>query len=537
MLKQLQKIAAIATSASPHDADVVAACDLIAGALGAKEAYVIRAGDPHFVRIGSHLSPTEYGIKQRGLWLIWQGLARQPESAAASAQVSERLVLEGVPLAEGSSGNYIAAIIPGDESNSEMLIIERGKSTPVDPNEVALVEAVRPILCQLLAKVLDAERQDRQQRQLSSLADVARAFNNAHDLDSPLTDLATAIAKATGFDWVTVYSYDETLQNILDSGANIARHANTETAAMARDGRVRQLSGTTDVAAFRSRMRSGAPILVPDVFAAEAKTPPDLLSYYERAHILSIAWFPLLFQDTMLGSINLSSSTLRPFDDAEVVFLTDLATQAATAVKGMRLYRDLERSKQEILEYAEKLAEASQAEHFLARTDALTGIPNRRYLEEVLRAECARAARYREPVSVVMADLDHFKDINDSFGHPVGDEALRLVARVARECARASDFLGRWGGDEFLFILPHTEADDGQTFANRFRTQLAATPFRPEGSDHAKYIRVSAGVADAVPPGKDDAGLLVTWADKALYDAKEGGRDQVRLWRPKAEAA
>jgi diguanylate cyclase (GGDEF)-like protein len=278
------------------------------------------------------------------------------------------------------------------------------------------------------------------------------------------------------------------------------------------------------------RMRRGLPFLIPDVFAPEANLPQSMRSYYERAHVNSVAWLPLVFQDRVLGTIDFTSSTKRDFDETELAFLSALAAQAATAVKGMMLYRDLERSRDEVVRSAEKLEEASRADHFMARTDAVTGIPNRRYLEEVLKAESARSSRYREPISVVMADLDYFKLINDQYGHLIGDEALRFVSQVARECSRTSDFVGRWGGDEFLFILPQTSADAAFVFADRFRRELAAKPFRMATGEHMLRIPISAGVADAWPPPAANSETLVSRADQALYDAKQSGRDRVCHW-------
>jgi diguanylate cyclase (GGDEF)-like protein len=303
---------------------------------------------------------------------------------------------------------------------------------------------------------------------------------------------------------------------------------------MGRDGRLQQLLAEAESEAQRSLVRQGRPLLRPDVFAPETGVTPELRSFYERAHILSRASFPLLFQDRLLGMINYSSATPRQFDEAEVAFLGDLAAQAATAVEGMSLYRDLERSRNEVIAYAAKLEETSRVEHFLARTDALTGIPNRRYLEEVLVAECTRADRNRDRLSIVMSDIDDFKSINDAHGHAAGDEALKLVAQVARVSARASDFVGRWGGDEFLFILPRTAGDEALTFAERFLDKLKATPVRC--GENEVGLKASAGVAESLHGGQTDPPELVNRADQALYAAKKSGRNQARIWgvHPKA---
>ena len=533
VLDKLRALASAALTPEPTEADIVAACAIVSEALDAADAYVLRSGDPYFIRIGSESDPAQYGVKQRGYWLMWREVARQPHLIAVMADVEDRLVKAVRPLAAGAGGNHIAMVLPGAESNSDVLIVERGRSDAMEPDEECFLETARPILCQLIDKVLDTERRERQMRQLSAFADVARAFNNAHSMEAALTDLATAIARASGYDFVSIQIYDEALDNVVQHGMNVARHSNTETASLFRGEGYRSHFGGELYGPVPRRMRKGIPFLVPDVFAPGA-LPRSLQQYYERAHINSMAWLPMMFQDGVLGTVDFTSSIKRDFDDAEVAFLKALAAQAATAVKGMMLYRDLEESRREVLDYAAKLEEASQAEHFLARTDAVTGIPNRRYLEEVLKAEAARSSRYEEAISVVMCDVDHFKDINDTYGHPVGDEALRFVSRIARDCSRTSDFVGRWGGDEFLFILPQTKAEDAFRFAERFRHELRSVAF-PAGAAGVS-IPISAGVADAIPPPAADSTDLVSRADQALYSAKEGGRDQVCHWSPSLAA-
>jgi diguanylate cyclase (GGDEF)-like protein len=528
MLEKLRALAAVSLVEAPTQASVLDACAIITEALDAEGAYVLRSGDPYFIKLGSDADPREYDIKQRGYWLVWQQLARDPILTAGIATVRERIVTAAQPMAPGATGNYIGMILPGEESNSEMLVIHRGTEAPATNEEILFIETARAVLSRLVDRVLDTERRDRQRRQLSALADVARAFNSAHGMEAALNDLATAIASASGYDFVTVLIYDEALEKVVEQGNNVARHANTETASMMRGDPQRAHREFQLYGPLPRRMRKGIPYVVPDVF--EPGVLPDALQrYYQRAHVNSFAWLPLMFQDTVLGTVDFTSSVRRDFSEDELSFLRALADQAATAVKGMVLYRDLERSRQEVMNYAEQLESASRAEHFLARTDSVTGIPNRRYLEEVLRAEAARSSRYREPLSVVMADLDHFKSINDRFGHPVGDEALRFVSSVARSCSRASDFVGRWGGDEFLFVLPHTKADDALAFAERFRTELSSRAFRIAGEETV-LIPVSAGVTDACPPPGVEPDVLIARADIALYEAKESGRDRVCHW-------
>ena len=168
---------------------------------------------------------------------------------------------------------------------------------------------------------------------------------------------------------------------------------------------------------------------------------------------------------------------------------------------------------------------ASLAE--LARTDALTGLPNRRHLEETLAREWNRAERYRQPLTVVMADIDHFKRINDEHGHAAGDLVLREVAACLRRGARASDVVGRWGGEEFVAVLCATH-EGAIAAAENWRRAVSALVV--PASEARICAKLSMGVAERTPRMRDSAALLAA-ADEALYEAKRSGRDRVALAR------
>jgi diguanylate cyclase (GGDEF)-like protein len=164
-----------------------------------------------------------------------------------------------------------------------------------------------------------------------------------------------------------------------------------------------------------------------------------------------------------------------------------------------------------------------------ARTDALTGLANRRHATETLASEIERARRYNRPLGVVLFDLDHFKLVNDEYGHEAGDAVLRTFGDVLRASARGTDVVARWGGEEFLAILHEATLDATIAFAERVRAALAATsPLGPFVDGEAPpTVTVSAGVATLRESDAEDADALVRRADEALYDAKGSGRDRV----------
>jgi diguanylate cyclase (GGDEF)-like protein len=158
----------------------------------------------------------------------------------------------------------------------------------------------------------------------------------------------------------------------------------------------------------------------------------------------------------------------------------------------------------------------------LSRSDALTGLANRRAFDEALSREAHRAQRYGVPLSLVMVDLDHFKKVNDGYGHATGDEVLRHFAGVVRSVFRESDAAFRYGGEEFAVLLPHTDEKAACVGARRLVERLAASPV----SIDSDVLRVtcSAGVAGLGQGSPQD---MIARADAALYEAKRGGRNQV----------
>jgi diguanylate cyclase (GGDEF)-like protein/PAS domain S-box-containing protein len=161
----------------------------------------------------------------------------------------------------------------------------------------------------------------------------------------------------------------------------------------------------------------------------------------------------------------------------------------------------------------------------MACHDALTGLFNRRYLEDTFERELIRAARLDRPVSVVMGDLDHFKAVNDTYGHQAGDEVLREFGRLLRLHARGSDIYCRYGGEEFLLVLPDMTEETACERAEQLRMAIAAAPILYGESS----IRVTASFGVATFPQHGNTGDdLIAAADDALYTAKESGRDQIK---------
>ncbi|MBX3179508.1 MAG: diguanylate cyclase [Candidatus Hydrogenedentes bacterium] len=165
----------------------------------------------------------------------------------------------------------------------------------------------------------------------------------------------------------------------------------------------------------------------------------------------------------------------------------------------------------------------------LATHDELTGLYNRRYLMEALETEISRAHRYGQPLTLCMFDLDHFKDLNDQFGHEAGDRVLVSIADMLHQTVRSPDVAGRYGGEEFLVLLINTGVEKAAHYGDRLRRQVGRKRFRFGGQARVR-ITCSIGLA-ACHPDADRAPDLVNRADAALYDAKGSGRNRVRIAR------
>ena len=163
----------------------------------------------------------------------------------------------------------------------------------------------------------------------------------------------------------------------------------------------------------------------------------------------------------------------------------------------------------------------------IATTDPLTGIFNRRHFTAMLVREHNRAERYKTTFSLLMLDIDHFKRVNDTYGHPIGDEAIKAMAGAASKHLRPTDLIGRFGGEEFVVLLPHTEEGGAVVAAERIRESVAKVVVAAGD----KAVRITVSIGTATYRRRVSAEALLNCADQALYAAKTGGRNQVCVGR------
>jgi diguanylate cyclase (GGDEF)-like protein len=234
----------------------------------------------------------------------------------------------------------------------------------------------------------------------------------------------------------------------------------------------------------------------------------------------SLPFIPIIMQTALDSTENKVEGLEAGADDyiTKPIDFAELKARLTSMLRIKRLQEELQERERELLEANERL-------RHMSRTDGLTGLDNRRHLEELLRDMFEHAKRLSEPFACVMCDLDRFKSVNDTHGHQAGDAVLKQFARILRHEVREIDRVGRYGGEEFMLLLPGTVLDAGVTFAERVRKQVEAHTFT---FGEASIRRTASFGVSAWPhPRIVDCDALMRAADDALYVAKESGRNRV----------
>lgn len=317
----------------------------------------------------------------------------------------------------------------------------------------------------------------------ATAADIAAELDLSHLLEAIL-ERAVRLLDASGGD---LGLYDETTQTIeVVVSHNMGKNYSG----------VRQILGE---GAMGQAALLRQPVIVDDYQNWEHRSPQFSSGFWN-----SVIAAPLLHGSRLVGSIGIVvKDPQRRFNERDQELLTMFAQHAAIAVENARLYK-------------EKRQEAI--------TDELTGLYNRRGLFELGQHEVERLRRFEEPLSAIMIDIDHFKQINDAHSHKVGDQVLRALAQRCKHILREVDLIGRYGGEEFAILLPGTNLENACHVAERLRQEIEIMPVP---TDHGPVpVTISLGVTTATPDLKDLA-VLLDRADTAMYQAKQAGRNRV----------
>jgi diguanylate cyclase (GGDEF)-like protein len=514
----LHRLSTLAAKAPPVPDTLRLAAQALHEGAGVGEAHIIYVPTEEFCW-ASDPPLEEKPIGGRGLGHVQRRLAFLGVPLAFDVEAEGRI--EGLcPAREAQGQRWVALAVPGRGNFSDMLLVRGTWSGPIQDGVLRLLEASLPSLTVLIGRFLHASQASRQSEQLSALSEVARAITQTRDMEAVLARLATVIAAVTNWELAV-------LDVLAEDGRKLSfrclSHSRWSESPWAQSWRERGLTHELD-SAWLEIARTREPGLFPDVQRDE-RVSPEEKEFFRRVLLVSSAVLPLCFQDEVLGFLSVTSPRPHDLPPEEVQLLEGLAAQAAAAIKAIQNYEELETSREQLREYAERLRESMEMQHRLARTDALTGIPNRRYVEEFLSAQCARSQREASPLAVVLTDVDNFKKVNDTLGHRSGDRVLVELAGLARSTCRAMDVVGRYGGDEFIFVLPLASLEHAAGFAERFRTRVARKRLRL--SPHAAArVTVSLGTAE-FSSRRANPDTLLQAADEALYRAKALGKDQV----------
>jgi diguanylate cyclase (GGDEF)-like protein len=514
----------------PPTAEQIAAAE---PAIGTLRAQVEVAGERNFVLTGGRWADRVLAtdLSEAGgvdVALVGDGSVVAATAPAPSHPAVDDPVAEGRRsrfVSVGSPGNGILLMAPSEEiSVSALWLVAAAGLVAATVLGFALASVIARPLERLAEGARAVAGGDLQTRvEAGGVADVARvaeAFNAMTDnlrayigeLKSSRDELRHSLDRM-GATLRATLDLQGMLEVILDTAAvtlgstagalYLRRHNARELTLEAAQGYVppagaglRLEQGVAGVAA------GGVPVLIP-------RDPVKAAEPVEPSASTAIA-VPLVRGDRTMGVIALyGRPTPEPFGEGDVETLSSFAAQASVAIENVLLHQETEQ---------------------LSITDGLTGVWNRRYLELSLRKEIERASRFSRPLSVLMIDIDRFKDVNDRFGHPRGDGVLVEVTRRIMGTIRTQiDFVSRYGGEEFVVVLPETPCDGGKVVAEKIRAAVRDHPFVGDGTHLT--ITVSVGVS-AYPLDGLTAEDIIRAADEAMYRAKRAGRDRVEAQTP-----
>ena len=415
------------------------------------------------------------------------------ESSSRLAEAAERLVAAYPDAPEAPSATIISAPVVLGGSAVGALVADLSAC----PENRALYEDVLHVMTGCTASSLQNSQEHERMRQrshhMSVLHELGRRMASITDLQEILDLIVDQASKMAGTERCSLMLLDEQTQTL----------------------RIRAAKGLPDDVIESAEVRlgegvcghvaaTGEPLLVTDIRRDPRFAPGERHECYNGPSLLSV---PLKFRGSVTGVLNLSNKADGArFSPADEELLCLLASQAAVAIENAALYRSLCE---------------------LAATDGLTGLYNHQHFFSRLRGAVSLARRSGQPLSVIMIDIDHFKLVNDQFGHAQGDTVLRAVASLLRGAARKEDIAARYGGEEFAVILPNTGAEGATHLAERFRVRVQELEFHRD--ERSFSVTVSLGIAD-FEPGLDPE-VLVDRADQALYSAKSQGRNRTCVVR------
>jgi diguanylate cyclase (GGDEF)-like protein/PAS domain S-box-containing protein len=330
------------------------------------------------------------------------------------------------------------------------------------------------------------ETVQRRAREAEMLRQAAAAVITELDLDHVLDRILINLKKVLNYDSASIFLLEgDQLRIVAGSG-------------FPNDEKVVGQTFPADNALFRQALSTSRPIILADA-ASDNRFHQWIIA--ETIH----GWLgvPLHLRGRAIGFLTIDSHQENAYTEAEATLAQAFAHEATIALENARLFKELQS---------------------LATTDPLTEVWNRRHFFHLAKLEFQRARRYQQPLSVILFDIDSFKIVNDTYGHAAGDQVLRQIAKICKDNFRQVDLFGRYGGEEFMALLPNTPIESARQAAERLRIQISQTPMLTDRGPI--YISASFGVAE-MDDTCIDVDTLLKYADQAAYNAKSDGKDRV----------
>jgi diguanylate cyclase (GGDEF)-like protein/PAS domain S-box-containing protein len=266
---------------------------------------------------------------------------------------------------------------------------------------------------------------------------------------------------------------------------------------------------------YISKYQRGYVSAVDDIY--QAGLSPCYLQLLEQIQVRAVLLVPIVYKSDLWGLLCVHQcSETRHWETLEIGLLQQLSTQLAIAIQQAELFQQLEVANQEL--------------HRLASLDGLTQVANRRHFDAFLEREWRRLIREQKPLSLILCDVDFFKNYNDTYGHQAGDRCLQEVAKALVQASRRpADLVARYGGEEFAVVLPNTEAEGALHVAESMRLLVKGLMIDHSQSSVSQYVTISLGVVSIIPTLETSPSKLIAATDIALYKAKNQGRDRTAL--------
>lgn len=404
-------------------------------------------------------------------------------------------VLADYPSLNNGKGRYHVAAVPAlfrQRAVGVLLAVRSRRGGRFTEEDVSALNILACHSGVAFSKAQEFSEFENQMRKITAAQEIGNALVTSRDLDAILHLVVRRVSEVIEADICSIMLLDKGGENL----TIVAAQGLSEE--VKRDAVVKVGEGLSGWVA-----REGRPLLIHDMendsrFRHILRRPRE---HYNSSSLLSV---PLMVQSNIMGVINVNNKRNgEPFTSRDEQILTVFANHAAIAIENARLYQEL---------------------NTIATTDAVTGINNHHAFQERLTEEILRAERYKQPLSIILIDVDHFKRVNDTYGHLEGDHVLRELSNLFVNNFRKMDYIARYGGEEFAVILPHSSKEAAMQTANRVRKAVEMASLIQ--ANPVARITVSMGVGTFPEDGHSERELLDR-ADRALYRAKEEGRNRV----------